>query len=167
MPYELLNPYCLPDPLSPHIGAQRAGIRSDIGCIVSAARQLAQGQNLLLIGGGAGARYAPISATETMADVAPALTVPVLLVLGLRIGCLNRAHLSAQAIEHCGYTLRGWIGSRIDPAFAAPEEYIAMLTQLPGSAPMALLSHAADSSGDALELHAAAAALLGAAAGQR
>ena len=158
--YELLNPYCLPDPLSPHIAAKRAGIRIEIDRIGSAARQLALGQNLLLIEG-AGGWYAPLSATETMADVARALGVPVLLVVGLRIGCLNHALLSAQAIERCGCTLRGWIGNLIDPAFAAQDENIAMLTQLLGSAPMALLPFAPDSSGDAFALHAAATELLG------
>ena len=160
-PYELLNPYCLSDPLSPHIAAKRAGIRIDIDRIGSAALQLAQGQNLLLIEG-AGGWYAPISATETMADVARALGVPVLLVVGLRIGCLNHALLSAQAIERCGCRLRGWIGNLIDPEFAARDENIAMLTQLLGTVPLALLPHAPDSSGDALALRAAAENLLSA-----
>ncbi len=159
-PYELLNPYCLPEPLSPHIAADRAGIRIDIALIVSSARQLAEGQNLLLIEG-AGGWYAPISATQSMADVAWALAVPVVLVVGLRIGCLNHARLSAQAIERCGCTLRGWIGSQLEPQFPARDENIAMLTRLLGAAPMALLPYTPDWSGDALELRAAAAALLG------
>lgn len=160
-PYELLNPYCLPDPLSPHIAAKRAGIRIDVPRIVSAAQTLAAGHNLLLIEG-AGGWYAPISATETMADVARALGVPVLLVVGLRIGCLNHALLSAQAIERRGCRLHGWIGSHIDPEFVARDENIAMLTQLLGAAPLALLPHTPDSSCDALALRAAAENLLAA-----
>ena len=158
-PYELLNPYCLPEPISPHIAAERAGIRIDIARIVSAARRLAEGQNLLLIEG-AGGWYAPISATETMADVARALAIPVVLVVGLRIGCLNHALLTAQAIERCGCTLHGWIGSQLEPQFAAREENIAMLTRMLRQPPMALLAHAPDWSGDALQLRAAAAQLL-------
>jgi dethiobiotin synthetase len=162
--YDLLNPYCLREPLSPHIAAQRAGVRIDIGRIVRAAVALSQGRKLLLIEG-AGGWYAPISATETMADVARALEVPVLLVVGLRIGCLNHALLSAQAIERCGCALRGWIGSLIDPQFAARDENMAMLTQLLRAPPLALLPFAPEPSGDALALRAAAAALLDNAAG--
>jgi dethiobiotin synthetase len=158
-PYELFNPYCLPEPLSPHIAADRAGIRIDIAEIVRRAKQLSQGQNLLLVEG-AGGWYAPISAQETMADVARALAMPVLLVVGLRIGCLNHALLTAQAIERCGCTLRGWIGSQLEPQFAAREENIAMLTRLLCQPPMALLPYAPECSADALQLRAAAARLL-------
>ena len=158
-PYELLNPYCLPEALSPHIAADRVGISIDIARIVSCAQQLAQERNLLLVEG-AGGWYAPISATESMADVARALGIPVVLVVGLRIGCLNHARLSAQAIERCGCTLQGWVGSQPEPQFAARDENIATLTRLLGTAPMALLPYAPDWSGDALELRAAAAALL-------
>jgi dethiobiotin synthetase len=85
----------------------------------------------------------------------------VVLVVGLRIGCLNHAMLSAEAIERCGCTLHGWIGSQLEPQFAAREENIAMLTQLLGKAPMALLAYAPEWSHDALQLRAAAAQLLG------
>lgn len=158
-PYEQLNPYCLRDPVSPHIAAERAGVRIDIGRIVRCAQQLGGGQQLLLIEG-AGGWYAPISATETMADVARALAIPVLLVVGLRIGCLNHALLTAEAIERCGCSLRGWIGNQVDAQFAARDENLSALTRLLGAAPMALLAHESDPSSDALQLRAAAAQLL-------
>ena len=158
-PYELLNPYCLPEPLSPHIAAERAGVRIDVGHIVQSALRLSRHRDLLLIEG-AGGWYAPINDQQTMADVARALAVPVLLVVGLRLGCLNHALLSAQAVERCGCVLRGWIGSQVEPDFSAREENIAMLTRLLGTAPLALLAHAPDPGGDAAQLDAAAAALL-------
>ena len=159
-PYELLNPYCVPEPISPHIAAVRAGVRIEVGRIVRSAHQLSGDADLLLIEG-AGGWYAPISELETMADVARALAVPVLLVVGLRLGCLNHALLSAQAIERCGCALRGWIGSQVEPQFSAAAENIATLTQLLGAAPLALLTHAPDPGGDSAQLRAAAASLLG------
>ena len=162
-PYELLNPYCLPEPLSPHIAADRAGIRIDIDQIVRNAQQLSAGQRLLLIEG-AGGWYAPISERETMADLARALTAPVLLVVGLRLGCLNHALLTAQAIEHSGCHLQGWIGSQTAAEFAASAENIATLTRLLGSRPLALLPHNADPGADAVVLRSAAAQLLATAA---
>ncbi len=158
-PIELLNPYCLPEPLSPHIAADRAGIRIDIGQIVRQARQISLGQNLLLIEG-AGGWYAPISEHETMADLARALAAPILLVVGLRLGCLNHALLTAQAIARSGCVLRGWIGSQTAAEFAAWPENIAKLTQLLGSKPMALLPYNSDPSADADALRSAAAQLL-------
>lgn len=158
-PYELLNPYCLPAPLSPHIAADRAGIHINVGQIVHDAQRLSTDRDLLLIEG-AGGWYAPISDTETMADVARALAIPVLLVVGLRLGCLNHALLSAQAMERCGCVLRGWIGNHVEPRFSAGDENIATLTRLLGAAPLALLAHAADPGGDAAQLRAAAAQLL-------
>jgi dethiobiotin synthetase len=159
-PYELLNPYCLPEPLSPHIAADRAGARIEVGQIVRNAQRLAADRDLLLIEG-AGGWYAPISNAETMADVARALAVPVVLVVGLRLGCLNHALLTAQAIERCGCVLRGWIGSQVEPQWSAREENIATLARLLGAAPLALLAHGADSGGDAAQLRTAAAELLG------
>jgi dethiobiotin synthetase len=158
-PYELLNPYCLREPLSPHISAGRAGIEIDIRLIVGRAQQLARDQNLLLVEG-AGGWYAPISDRETMADVARALALPVVLVVGLRIGCLNHALLSAQAIEFCGCNLHGWIGNQVDAQFAAHDENIATLTRLLGTAPMALLAYEPDHATDAARLRAASAQLL-------
>ena len=78
---------------------------------------------------GAGGWLAPIGPVATMADVAGALRLPVVLVVGLRLGCLNHALLSAQAIARTGATLAGWIGSAIDPAMPAQIENIEALKQ--------------------------------------
>src|SRR5664279_4960835 len=96
--YDQLNPYALAEPLSPHIAARRAGVRIDIERIVEAAQELAQAHELLLVEG-TGGWLAPIGGGRTMADVARALAVPVVLVVGLRLGCLNHAQLTAAAIR--------------------------------------------------------------------
>lgn len=158
-PYELLNPYCLVDAVSPHIAAQRAKRHIDIRVIVAGARQIASGIQLFLIEG-AGGWYAPISARESMADVARALDVPVLLIVGLKLGCLNHARLTLEAIRESGCRFAGWAGSVIDPDFAALEENCATLEQLLEAPPMALLPYRPDRSADARHLAAALPRLL-------
>jgi dethiobiotin synthetase len=157
--YDQLNPYALAEPLSPHIAARRAGVRIDIERIVEAARALAQAHELLLIEG-TGGWLAPIDGGRTMADVARALALPVVLVVGLRLGCLNHAQLTAAAIRATPLGLRGWIGSHIDADFAAGGENIDTLSELLGGAPLALLAHRADNGADAGACRAALAQLL-------
>jgi dethiobiotin synthetase len=147
-PYEWLNPYCLPDAVSPHIAARRANVHIDIGVILASARQLSAGRQLLLIEG-AGGWHTPISASESMADIACALGVPVLLVVGLKLGCLNHARLTLAAIRASGCRYAGWAGSQVDPDFEALQENCATLEQLLGAAPIAILTHQPDRSADA------------------
>jgi dethiobiotin synthetase len=125
-PYEIVNPYCLDLPASPHIAAEKAGISIETSAIVSAFGKLASLSDAVVVEG-AGGWYAPISATETMADVAAALGLPVILVVGLRLGCLNHALLTAQAIQSRGLRLAGWIGNHLQPQFGHAAENIAML----------------------------------------
>lgn len=158
-PYDLLNPYCLPDAVSPHIAAQRAHRPIDIGVIATGARQIGAGNQLFLIEG-AGGWYAPISARESMADVARALEVPVLLIVGLKLGCLSHARLTFEAILGSGCRFAGWAGSQIDPDFAALEENCATLEQLLAAPPLAILPHQSDQRADARQLTGALARLL-------
>lgn len=122
------NPVLLPDPLSPHIAAQRAGTRIDVSAIVQAYAALAAQADAVVVEG-AGGFHVPLSDTETGADLAEALGLPVVLVVGLRLGCLSHAALTADAIRARGLPLAGWIVSRIDPAMAAAEDNIAWLRQ--------------------------------------
>jgi dethiobiotin synthetase len=96
-----INPYCFEWPVSPHIGAERVGIVVDMGRIVTAYERLALDQDIVVVEG-AGGWLAPIGPVATMADVTAALQLPVVLVVGLRLGCLNHALLSAQAIARAG-----------------------------------------------------------------
>jgi dethiobiotin synthetase len=147
------------DAVSPHIAAKRTGIRIEIPRIARYAAKLSTGRDLLLIEG-AGGWLAPISETETMADVALALGYPVLLVVGMRLGCLNHALLTAQAIRTTGCTLAGWIGSHVDPDFGAPQENLETLTQRLGAPPLAVLEHEPTGAGDPRQLQGVIAALL-------
>ena len=126
VPPELDNPVLLPDPVSPHIAAERAGVRIDIAHLVACHRALEQLADAVVVEG-AGGFHVPLSATETGADLAQALDLPVVLVVGLRLGCLNHAMLTAEAIRACGLTLAGWVANHVDPAMLAQEDNIAFL----------------------------------------
>jgi dethiobiotin synthetase len=126
VPPELDNPVLLPDPLSPHIAAERAGVRIDIAELVRRYRLLAQRADAVVVEG-AGGFLVPLSDSETGADLAQALALPVVLVVGLRLGCLNHAALTAEAIRARGLTLAGWVANRVDPAMSAQGDNIAWL----------------------------------------
>jgi dethiobiotin synthetase len=146
--YAELNPFCLEVAVSPHIAAKLANIEIDIPKIVTIARRLQARSDLLLIEG-AGGWYTPISEEASMADLAQALEVPVLLVVGLKLGCLNHARLSLEAIRRCSCRFAGWIGNRIDPEFMASAENLATLRQLLGADPLAVLPYSPETYDDA------------------
>nr|WP_296017389.1 dethiobiotin synthase [uncultured Acidovorax sp.] len=123
---ELDNPVLLSDPLSPHIAAARAGVEIDIAAIVRSYQALAAQADAVVVEG-AGGFLVPLTDTQTGADLAQALALPVVLVVGLRLGCLNHALLTAEAIRARGLTLAGWVANRVDPAMEAADENIAYL----------------------------------------
>lgn len=126
VPAALDNPVLLPDPLSPHIAAARAGVQIDIAAIVHCYQALAALADAVVVEG-AGGFHVPLSDTTTGADLAQALALPVVLVVGLRLGCLNHALLTAEAIRARGLTLAGWVANQVDPAMQAVEENKAYL----------------------------------------
>jgi len=127
--YDDVNPCALPDPMSPHLAALRAGAAIDPDRIIAAYARLAAQADLVIVEG-AGGWLAPISDSATMADLARRLGLPVILVVGVRLGCLNHAQLSARAIAADGCKLAGWIGSVIAPDMAALDANIATLREL-------------------------------------
>lgn len=123
---ELDNPVLLLDPLSPHIAAERAGVQIDIAAIVRSYQALAAQADAVVVEG-AGGFHVPLTDTQTGADLAQALALPVVLVVGLRLGCLSHALLTAEAIRARGLTLVGWVANRVDPEMEAADENIAYL----------------------------------------
>jgi dethiobiotin synthetase len=128
VPAELDNPVLLHDPVSPHIAAQRAGVTIDIAHITDCHRQLMARADAVVVEG-AGGFMVPVSDKHTGADLARALGLPVVLVVGLRLGCLNHALLTAHAIRAQGLTLAGWVANHIDPTMLAQQDNIAFLQQ--------------------------------------
>lgn len=157
-----VNPYCFEWPISPHLAARRAAVTIDPGRIAAAARTLAAEDALLLVEG-TGGWLAPIGPGRTMADVAAALGLPVILVVGLRLGCLSHALLSARAIASSALPLAGWIGSHIEPQMLALEENVATLDEWLPAPRLGLVAHSADPSADGAQLAAAARRLCNAA----
>jgi len=140
--YETINPFCLAEPVAPHIAAADTGIRIRTADIVGCFDALKRQADCVVVEG-AGGWLVPISAQETMADVARALGLPVVLVVGLRLGCLNHALLSAQAVHASGLMLSGWVGNGIDALFARQAENLAALEHWLGLGPAAIVPHGA------------------------
>lgn len=127
-PRELVNPYCFDAAVAPHIAAAIEGRSIDPHRIAAAARDLAAGADLLLIEGVGGFRV-PLGDDVDTADLAVRLGLPVILVVGLRLGCLNHALLTSEAIRSRGLKLAGWIANSIDPDMPWPEENITALKE--------------------------------------
>lgn len=124
--YEDVNPYALPAPLAPEIAAAQAGVEIALAPILAAhARLTAQAEHVVVEGVGGWA--APISAELDQLDLVRALRLPVVLVVGLRLGAINHARLSARAIQADGAELVGWIANGIDPQMACADENFAIL----------------------------------------
>lgn len=139
-PYETLNPYCLAAPVSPHIAAEDERIAIDPAVIRREFDKLASWADCVVVEG-AGGWLAPISRTQTMEAVALALDLPVILVVGLRLGCLNHALLTAQAVRASGLELAGWVANSIEPQFERAAENLARLSAVLGQ-PLAVVPHA-------------------------
>lgn len=158
-PDEWLNPYCLELAESPHLAAAQAGVAIDLEVIAGGFRRLAKAHEWVLVEG-AGGWYSPISQTETMADIALKLALPVVLVVGLRLGCLNQALLSMEAIRNSGLPFAGWIGSTLQHPWEVLAANVATLSERLGGAPLGVLPWSESTAADQLVLGAAAAALL-------
>ena len=128
--YEEINPLALELPLSPHIAAERAGQRPSVQRLAGICRGvLMQRADLTLVEGAGGWRV-PLSPRELLSQLAVELQLPVILVVGMRLGCLNHALLTAEAIARDGLTLAGWVANRCTPTMAAYEENVATLKGL-------------------------------------
>jgi len=126
---EVLNPYCFAAAIAPHIAAAEAGQNIEFATIQAACAQARQQAELVIVEGVGGFRV-PLGADGDSADLAVALALPVILVVGLRLGCINHALLTAEAIAARGLTLVGWVANRIDPAMARFDENLATLQAL-------------------------------------
>jgi dethiobiotin synthetase len=141
--YNEMNPYCFEPPISPHIAAKEAKIKVDSGMIMQKFVRLAAKVDWIVVEG-AGGWLAPINESETMSDLVRALSVPALLVVGLKLGCLNHAQLSRRVMRLDDVPFAGWVASAIDPQMSRQEENLASLERLLGEPPLAVVPHLAD-----------------------
>jgi len=127
-PLTLVNPYCFELPIAPHLAAEQAGAAIDLVTIISAYRRLAAIADIVIVEG-IGGFCVPLNSVEDSADLAQRLGLPMILVVGLRLGCLNHALLTAHSIRAKGLTLAGWVANHIDPAMAAAGRNVAALAE--------------------------------------
>lgn len=126
--YADLNPYALPEPLAPELAAADAGVTLALPPIQAAFERLRAQADTVVVEG-VGGWLAPLSADLDQSDLVHALQLPVVLVVGLRLGCLNHARLSAQAISAAGATCIGWIANEVDPQMARVDDNVRMLRE--------------------------------------
>ena len=138
--YALVNPYALPYPTAPELAAADVGVA--IACEpLRVAFDALSAQADFVVVEGVGGWAAPLSARLDQSELAHAFGIPVLLVVGLRLGCINHARLTAQAIRADGAHLLGWIGNAVDPGFARCEETTAILDRVIAAPFLGLLQH--------------------------
>lgn len=125
-PLSVINPYAFEPPLAPHIAASRAGTEIRISKITDAFKLLQAMADVVIVEGVGGFRV-PLNSQQDTADLAVNLDLPVILVVGMRLGCLNHALLTVEAIRQRGLVLAGWVANSIDPDMVASEENIQML----------------------------------------
>ncbi|SFI55369.1 dethiobiotin synthase [Nitrosomonas sp. Nm34] len=125
---EWINPYALVPPMAPHIAAEQTGLVIDITAIQQAFQVLQQMAEMVIVEG-VGGFLVPLDDRYDSSDLARALKLPVILTVGLRLGCLNHALLTARAIHASGLTLAGWVANQIDPYMECQAENIRALQQ--------------------------------------
>ena len=124
--YAELNPYAFEPAIAPHIAAQEQDIRIDIEYLMERFERLAAAGDVIVVEG-AGGWHVPLNDFQTLADLASRMALPVVLVVGIKLGCLNHALLTVEAIQARGLHLAGWVANQIDPEAQRQEENIATL----------------------------------------
>jgi dethiobiotin synthetase len=147
--YGDVNPYAFEPAIAPHIAAMEAGCSIDFGLLDGCYERLCSQSDAIIIEG-AGGWLAPLDAARTFADLAVRWQLDVVLVVGLRLGCLSHALLTAEAIERRGLKLVGWVGNSVDPDFERREANTDTLRSRLGANCLGVFPYSPESS--ALEL---------------
>jgi dethiobiotin synthetase len=121
--YSRINPYAFAPPIAPHLAAVQAGTPIDLDVIAERFHQLSPHADYVVVEGVGGWRV-PLNERESVSDLAIALGLPVILVVGLRLGCINHALLSAESIRASGLELAGWIANSLSPQMEMAEQNI-------------------------------------------
>jgi dethiobiotin synthetase len=125
-PYETLNPLAFEPAIAPHVAADEAGRPIDFDLIEHRYREIVAQTDAIIVEG-AGGWLVPLNGRATIADLAARLRLDVVLVVGLRLGCLNHAFLTAESIAARGLRLAGWVANVIDPRYERLAENLATL----------------------------------------
>lgn len=142
-PYSLVNPVALSEPAAPEIAAAIQGVRVGLEPLCDAFSRLAMFSPTRIVEG-VGGWLAPLATTLDQSALVHALDLPVVMVVGVRLGCINHARLTERAIAADGCRLVGWIGNRIDPAFDTADASIDLLRRHLSVPCLGVLEHASD-----------------------
>ena len=146
--YALSNPYALEEPLSPHLAARSAGVDVKLGALLAAYDALAAGHERRIVEG-VGGWAVPLSERLMQADLVRALRIPVLVVVGVKLGCINHALLTLRAVHEDGCRIFGWVANSVDPSLARADEALATIARIVGLPCLAHFAHAGDGGYDA------------------
>lgn len=126
--YEQVNSYCFREAIAPHIAAHHSGVRIELEVILAAYRELAGLADVVIVEG-AGGFIVPLNEQQTGADLAKTLGLPVILVVGMRLGCLNHALLTLREIARNGLKCAGWVANVVDVNMSALDKNIEALRE--------------------------------------
>jgi len=130
LPYDQVNPIAFEPAIAPHIAAMREGRRLSVSRLEGFCNGVLMRTADVALVEGAGGWRVPLNPRETLADLAKTLNIPVILVVGMRLGCINHALLTAEAIARDGLRLAGWVANRADPDMSCYKENVMTLTTL-------------------------------------
>lgn len=149
---DLVNPYRFLPPIAPHVAAAEVGVRIELERIESAFRTLCMSADAVVVEGVGGLRV-PLNDREEVADLVALMRLPVVLVVGLRLGCLNHALLTAEALERRGVATAGWVANHIDPAMARQDESVSTLIDRFACPLLGRIPYLLDASADTVARH--------------
>jgi dethiobiotin synthetase len=148
LPYETVNPFCFEPAIAPHLAARESGTPVRLEDLLAWYRRASAGADLALVEGAGGWRV-PLHPDGFLSDLPEAFGLDVVLVVGLRLGCLNHARLTFESIVSAGRCrFAGWIGNEIDPACERREEIVATLAGLLGRPALGRVPHARPATSD-------------------
>lgn len=130
LPYAQVNPVCLTEAIAPHIAAQREGRTLRVDRVLGFCRGALMSKAEFSLVEGAGGWRVPLNRTETMADLAKGLNIPVILVVGIKLGCLSHALLTAEAMRRDGVRIAGWVATHLQADMPVASENVETLTQM-------------------------------------
>tara|TARA_R110000868_G_scaffold1683_2_gene13529 strand:- start:3403 stop:4086 length:684 start_codon:yes stop_codon:yes gene_type:complete len=127
--YEEVNPHAFEPAIAPHLAAREAGVLLDVAALQGPVQAILDKRADFTLVEGAGGWRVPLAGQATLSDLAIALQLPVILVVGVRLGCINHALLTAEAILRDGLTLAGWVANVVDPQTSRLEDNLATLAE--------------------------------------
>lgn len=142
LPYTAVNPYAFEPPIAPHIAAAQAGVALSVENLIETLTPILNTKAEVKLIEGAGGWLLPLNAQETLADYVTSIQAQVILVVDLKLGCLNHALLTAEAIQQRGLTLAGWVANSVSEIMPHYEENLRFLSEKLGP-PLFIQPHVA------------------------